>query len=97
MCWRNEQVGGHWISGLLKTHSLLGPRVQPVVGLVWYLGVVGTVGWYRAKLPLSRASDSYLLSLQATFGCSLITPKAMSWSHVGQLVLVMENPLSGKR
>lgn len=33
MCWGNEQVDGHWISGLLKTHSLLGPRVQPVVGL----------------------------------------------------------------
>lgn len=44
MCWGNEQVDGHWISGLLKTHSLLGRRVQPVVGLGWYLGVVGTVG-----------------------------------------------------
>lgn len=43
MCRGNEQVDGHWISGLLKTHSLLGPRVQPVVGLGWYLGVVGTV------------------------------------------------------
>lgn len=75
------------------TKGLASGGAWEVSGCGWHCGMM-----HRANLPLSRISNSYLpLSLQATLGCSFITPKAMSWSHVGQLVLVMEKPLSVHR